>query len=131
MAMCIPTSRAVAVAVVLLVQFTFEQTLKVPTSPTAGGAGATRGAVKGWIVGGLLRYSCCSLSRRNWWNRAAGASRTDGAIEAGARAGLAARRAPRNKTDGLPPAIPAAAGATSRNAEPDPARFAAAAPEPR
>ncbi len=55
MAMCTPTCFAVAVTVVLLVQSRFEQTLKVPTSPTAGGARATRGAVKGWIVGGLLR----------------------------------------------------------------------------
>src|SRR3989442_15020830 len=120
MAMCIPTSRAVAVAVVLLVQFTFEQTLKVPTSPTAGGAGGTRGAVKGWIVGGLLRYSCCSLSRRNWWNRAAGASRTDGAMGAGAGAELAARVAPRNKKDDLPPGVPVAAWGTSRYSMSDP-----------
>src|SRR5256712_7526924 len=130
MAMCIPTSRAVAVAVVLLVQFTFEQTLKVPTSPTAGGAGATRGAVKGWIVGGLLRYSCCSLSRRNWWNRAAGASPTDGAMGAGAGAELAARVAPRNKKDDLPPGVPVAAWGTSRYSMPDPDWFAANATQP-
>src|SRR3989449_5780298 len=130
MAMCIPTSRAVAVAVGLFVQFTFEQTLKVPTSPTAGGAGATRGAVKGWIVGGLLRYSCCSLSRRNWWNRAAGASRTDGAMGAGAGAELAARVAPRNKKDDLPPGVPVAAWGTSRYSMPDPDWFAANATQP-
>src|SRR5438445_7016785 len=55
MATCTPTCFAVAVTVVLLVQSRFEQTLKVPTSPTAGGPRATRGAVKAWIVGGLLR----------------------------------------------------------------------------
>src|SRR2546428_13880388 len=55
MAMCTPTCFAVAVTVALLVQLRFEQTLQVAMAPWAGGARAARGAVEGWIGGGLLR----------------------------------------------------------------------------
>src|SRR2546425_6724800 len=49
---------------------------------------------------------------------------------AGAGAELAARVAPRNKKDDLPPGVPVAAWGTSRNSMPDPDWFAANATQP-
>src|SRR3989442_14446783 len=50
---------------------------------------------------------------------------------AGAGAELAARVAPRNKKDDLPPGVPVAAWGTGRYSMPDPDWFAANATQPR